>query len=141
MILFAAFIAIAGKWSISPAENITSIQLYVMQSDDYYSEFLIDDTEKISSVRNAILDLQNNIGISNINSFRKADTFQKDPQISMTIMYDDTLQKVYVQKNQVIISDRRKPNDTYKYLLQLDNMQTDEFLSVLYSFAEPEENI
>ena len=141
LILFAVFIAIAGKWSIKPRENITSIQLSVKQSDGYYSEFFIDDPENISAVRDSILDLQNKIGISNITSVREAAAYQKDPQISMIIMYDDILQMICVQKDQVIIFDRRNPDDTYKYLLQLDNMQTDELLSVLYSFAEPEENI
>lgn len=139
--LFALWKIADMKWTVRPSENVRSIKLAVMQDDGHYSETLITDTEKISSVRDSVLDLQRSTEVSNIKAVREAETYQKDPRISITLMYDDSLQEICIHKSNVVIFDRRDPNGTYKYLLELDNMSTGELYETLYSLAEPEADI
>ena len=139
--LFALWKIADLKWTVRPSEDIRSIKLAVMQDNGYYSEAIITDTEKIYAIRDSVFDLQRSTEVSNLKSVREAEKYQKDPNISITLMYDDSLQKVCIHKSNVVVFDRRKPDDAYKYLLELDNMPTDALLKVIYSLTEPEANI
>ena len=139
--LFALWKIADLKWTVRPSEDIKSINLAVMQDDGHYSETLVTDTEKISSIRDSVLDLQRSTGVSNIRAVREAEKFQKDPNISITLVYDDSLQKICIHKSNVIIFDRRNPDGAYKYLLELENMSTSALSDVIYSLTEPEAEI
>lgn len=79
------------------AENITDMQISVQQNDGSYIDREVNDTKVCKDIYNKISDLTQNASRVKINRYPKhLSSYQRDPEISITINYKNKSQEICV---------------------------------------------
>ena len=129
LLLVLGWVLFLNIWKVKPSNEIKSIKLRATVENGY-SDVVIADENKISEIRDLGCGLQREINITNIAALREAEKYQKDSQFAMIFEYDSNSQEVCVHKNTVVIFD-----DEHKYFLQLENMNTEDLISILNPYS------